>query len=351
MINLKNLFSLEPYKTMDELKDISFLKDQKKISKFHYKNCLEYKNICDNIFKKIDNCKTLDELPFVHVKIFKEFNLSSIDKKKLSKVMHSSGTSGGTKSKINIDKSTSLIQSKALINIFSTIIKKKTTFFFIEDQMQKNSNSISASIAAIRGFMQLSKKSFFINNNKKLNFKLLINFIKNNPNEEFVIFGFTNNIWTDLINVLAKKSITLPKNKGILIHGGGWKKLEKKSVSKKIFNKKIEKVIGIKKIYNYYGMVEQTGSVYLECEKNFYHPSIFSQILIRNKDLSVAKEKEVGLIQTMSLLQLSYPGNNILTEDLGKIEGVDDCKCGRKGKYFSIIGRVPGTEKRGCSDT
>ena len=124
--------------------------------------------------------------------------------------MHSSGTSGGTKSKINIDKSTSLIQSKALINIFSTIIKKKTTFFFIEDQMQKNSNSISASIAAIRGFMQLSKKSFFINNKKKLNFKLLINFIKNNPNEEFVIFGFTNNIWTDLINVLAKKSITLP---------------------------------------------------------------------------------------------------------------------------------------------
>ena len=98
-------------------------------------------------------------------------------------------------------------------------------------------------------------------------------------------------------------------------------------------------------------MVEQTGSIYLECEENYFHPSIFSQVLIRNKDLSIAKEKGVGLIQTMSLLQLSYPGNNILTEDLGKIEGIDDCKCGRKGKYFSIIGRVPGTEKRGCSDT
>ena len=43
-------------------------------------------------------------------------------------------------------------------------------------------------------------------------------------------------------------------------------------------------------------------------------------------------------------------GHNILTEDIGKIEGVDDCKCGRKGKYFSIEGRVPGTEIRGCSD-
>ena len=55
-------------------------------------------------------------------------------------------------------------------------------------------------------------------------------------------------------------------------------------------------------------------------------------------------------MQALSLVQLSYPGHNILTEDLGRIEGIDNCKCGRKGKYFSVLGRVPGTEKRGCSD-
>ena len=52
----------------------------------------------------------------------------------------------------------------------------------------------------------------------------------------------------------------------------------------------------------------------------------------------------------MSLLPLSYPGHNLLTEDIGKIEGIDDCKCGNKGKYFSIKGRVPDSELRGCSD-
>ncbi|WP_440938076.1 LuxE/PaaK family acyltransferase [Candidatus Pelagibacter sp.] len=350
MINLKKLFSIKPFETPDKLKDAYLLENQKKLSKYHYRNCLEYKNICDKIFKKIENCKKLDELPYVHVKVFKEFNLSSAPKKNLSKVMQSSGTSGGLKSKINIDRNTSLIQSKALINIFSTIIKKKTTFFFIEDIIQKDKNLMSASIAAIRGFMQLSDKSYFINKKKVLNIDLLKNFIKKYPNKEFVIFGFTNNIWIDLINVLKKRRITLPKNKGILIHGGGWKKLEKKSVSKIVFNKTAKKVLGLNKVYNYYGMVEQTGSVYIECEKNFFHPSIFSQIFIRDKNLSLAREKEIGLIQTMSLLQFSYPGNNILTEDLGRIEGIDDCECGRKGKYFSIIGRVPGTEKRGCSD-
>tara|TARA_Y100000590_G_scaffold355974_1_gene409975 strand:- start:51 stop:209 length:159 start_codon:yes stop_codon:yes gene_type:complete len=50
------------------------------------------------------------------------------------------------------------------------------------------------------------------------------------------------------------------------------------------------------------------------------------------------------------LLPISYPGHNILTEDTGAIIGVDNCKCGRKGKYFSIMGRVAGTQLRGCSD-
>ena len=52
----------------------------------------------------------------------------------------------------------------------------------------------------------------------------------------------------------------------------------------------------------------------------------------------------------MSLLPVSYPGHNILTEDIGILHGVDNCKCGRKGKYFSVLGRVEGTEMRGCSD-
>ena len=84
--------------------------------------------------------------------------------------------------------------------------------------------------------------------------------------------------------------------------------------------------------------------------KGYYHSSIFSDILIRNSKLELSEQKEIGLIQILSLLPLSYPGHNILTEDLGKIEGFNNCKCGRGGKYFKVIGRVKNTELRGCSD-
>ena len=51
------------------------------------------------------------------------------------------------------------------------------------------------------------------------------------------------------------------------------------------------------------------------------------------------------------MLPESYPGHSLLTEDEGVILGEDDCPCGRRGKYFKILGRLPQAEIRGCSDT
>ncbi len=53
----------------------------------------------------------------------------------------------------------------------------------------------------------------------------------------------------------------------------------------------------------------------------------------------------------MSVLPVSYPGHSLLTEDEGVLEGVDNCPCGRKGKYFKITGRLKHAVLRGCSDT
>jgi len=60
---------------------------------------------------------------------------------------------------------------------------------------------------------------------------------------------------------------------------------------------------------------------------------------------------EVGLIQTLSILPRSYPGHVLLTEDLGRQIGVDDCACGKLGSYYQVEGRVKQAELRGCSDT
>ena len=353
MLNYKKIFLNTPFSIDQNIKNDWFFKHQKKLSKFHYKNCNEFKKISNQVFKKINKIKNLEDLPFVAVEVFKKYNLKSTSQNNLSKILRSSGTTNNGVSMINLDRKTSLLQSRALSIIFSDISKNNDLeIFFVESpNVIFSKETLSARSAAISGFKQLAKKSYFLLDNKfNLNLKILTNQIKKNPKKEFIIFGFTSLIWLHLIKILKKKKIKLKKNNGILIHGGGWKKMQDQSVDRNIFNSTITEFLGIKKIHNYYGMVEQTGSIFLECEFGFFHASIFSEILIRNKNMQVCKIKENGLIQTFSLLPLSYPGHNILTEDMGRLEGEDGCKCGRKGRYFSIKGRVPGTTIRGCSD-
>ena len=56
--------------------------------------------------------------------------------------------------------------------------------------------------------------------------------------------------------------------------------MHKLRVDNKKFKNEIKNVFGLKNIYNYYGMIEQTGSVFLECEKGYFHCSIFLTYLL-----------------------------------------------------------------------
>ena len=88
-------------------------------------------------------------------------------------------------------------------------------------------------------------------------------------------------------------------------------------------------------------MVEQTGSIHMECDEGYLHTSEYSDIIVRDfKNFEVLDNGEEGIIQLISLIPHSYPGHSILTEDTGYIGGEDDCTCGRKGKYFKITGRI-----------
>jgi len=143
----------------------------------------------------------------------------------------------------------------------------------------------------------------------------------------------------------------LDLSNGIMFHGGGWKKLKDLNIDSIQFKSKIYEYLNVLKIHDYYGMAEQAGSISIECKFGYLHNSIFSDILVRDKKtLEINAVGEEGLIQTYSLGALSYPGHNLLTDDIGVILGLDVCECGRMGKFFRILGRSEKSELRGCSD-
>ena len=223
------------------------------------------------------------------------------------------------------------------------IIDKRSSIF--------NRLGFNAKAAAIMGFSLFGKDyTYLIKENNQIDYDSLNNFLIKNSDKKFMIFGFTSCIYEFLINKLSKKKIKFDFRNGILIHGGGWKKLENRKIDNNLFKKKLNIKLNVLKICNYYGMIEQTGSIFTECNSGYFHTTPFSDIFIRGDNLQVLDYNKKGIIQLVSLIPTSYPGHNILTEDLGVIVGEDNCNCGLKGKYFKVLGRIKQSEIRGCSD-
>tara|TARA_E500000331_G_scaffold324378_1_gene340626 strand:- start:51 stop:791 length:741 start_codon:yes stop_codon:yes gene_type:complete len=243
---------------------------------------------------------------------------------------------------------------KVLSKILENVLGKKRLPMMVldKDPRLNNKSYFNAKSAAILGFSLFGRDhSYILDSENKININLLKDFLNKYKNEKFIIFGFTSNVYEHLIKNSDIKFPLYDFKNAILLHGGGWKKLEKYKISNKEFKKKLNKKLGIKDIYNYYGLVEQTGSIFFEGKNcGFFHTSNFSDIIIRDSNFKIQKKGRKGIIQLISLLPTSYPGHNILTEDIGELKGEDDCKCGLKGKYFLVHGRVKEAEIRGCSD-
>lgn len=354
-MDYSDILKIEPYSLDKEEKRQLFTNKLSKLTFSHAQNCKEYKSILDGLGFDASKLVPYYQLPFIPVGLFKEFDLLSVSKEDIFKTMTSSGTTGQAVSKIFLDRKTASNQQKTLVKIVSQFTGKARMPMLIIDSPSviKNRAMFSARGAGILGFSIFgSDKTYALNDDMSINFKSISEFLDKHLGKEILMFGFTFMIWQHFYKELIKNSVKLDLSKGILIHGGGWKKLISEAVSKDEFKKRLNGVCGIKSVHDYYGMVEQTGCVYMECEYGHLHASIFSDVITRrHTDFSLCEVGEKGIIQVLSLLPESYPGHSLLTEDEGIILGEDDCPCGRKGKYFSINGRLKNAEIRGCSDT
>ena len=347
-----NFLEKEPFINFKNQKK-SFFKKLLLINNFHFKKCKTLNQIKNKLYfykKKINEIKYI---PYLPISLFKDYDLLSINKKNIFKILNSSGTSSSNLSKIFLDKNNSLNQQKALKKIIESFIGKKRLPMLIIDRKPNKSlrEKLSAKQAAIYGFSIFGTDyTYALNDNYEINYNVINNFLNKHIDKKIFLFGFTYDIFEILINKLDTKKLKLNFSNAILLHGGGWKKLEEKKISQSKFNNKLLNKFNLKDVRNYYGMIEQTGSIYLECKCGYLTSSHLSEVLIRDEKLNLCKEGKKGLVQTLSIIPTSYPGHSILTEDIGELVSQKKCKCSMKGTKFLIHGRTEKSEIRGCSD-
>ena len=350
-LNLDNPYSL------NSKEKSSFLFDMlKELSLIHEQKCQGYRNFLKLFPGKVADWQSIEDFPPMPVRLFKMHDLYSIESSSIFKTLTSSGTSGQSVSKIFLDSSTAKRQSRILASITKNFIGKNRIPMVIVDSadLLKDRTKLNARAAGILGYSVFGRDHFYcLDSDLKVITEKLHAYLEKYNHGPILIFGFTFVVWQSLLKYAVANDIRLDfGDQSVLIHGGGWKKLESQKVDNKTFKELLKQHLGISKVYNYYGMVEQVGSIFMECSHGYLHCPDYAEILIRNPmTLNVCDIKEEGVVQVLSILPVSYPGHSLLTEDLGTIHGEDDCGCGRRGKYFTVSGRMPLAELRGCSDT
>lgn len=300
-------------------------------------------------------------VPPLPASMFKHFLLSAVPPEKVLRELRSSSTTGQQPSRIVIDKTTSFRQSRALVAILKERLGVHRRPFLVLDTADSAApgDSLTARNAAIRGVGNFASKTVFALDQTPTgdlvpNWERIAGFFAEHSAEPVLLFGFTFIVWMHFVAEAERRGTSFRATEAILLHSGGWKKLTAQAVSKDEFNRRTAAVLGTvpQQIVDFYGMVEQVGTVFVDCSAGNKHAPAFADVILRHPlSLQPVAVGEQGVIEVLSVLPSSYPGHAILTEDQGILLGVDDCPCGAHGKYFRFTSRIERAEVRGCGDT
>lgn len=360
------LLSLPPY-SQNKAEKIGIMTERlRELTVHHLEQCPAYRRMMTSVGLKQETLdqfdgtsKTYYDLPFLPVRLFKEMDLRSVGEEEVSKTMTSSGTTGQAVSRIYLDRATAANQQKVMVRIVSDFTGSERMPMLIIDcpSVVNNRVMFSARGAGILGFSIFGvHRTYALDDDMRLDVEAVRAFLDKHQGQRILLFGFTFMIWQhfyhELVRLQEEENIRFDFSNAIMIHGGGWKKLASQAVNQEDFQTKLREICGLKDIHDYYGMVEQTGCIYMQCEYGHLHASVFSDIIVRDPlTFRPVPHGTKGIVQVVSVLPESYPGHSLLTEDEGIVLGEDDCPCGRMGKYFKILGRLKDAEIRGCSDT
>lgn len=355
------LLALQPY-AQDAAAEALYMSALQEELVFHYEHNEMYRRFLDR--KGFDPHRpfAIEEIPPVSVSVFKElgFKLGSVPKEDLTLTLQSSATSG-VPSTIMVDKTTAKRQALAMLKVVGQFIGAERKPFLVMDIDPRGADRrlLGARFAAVTGYLRFANKmGYFLkadeNGVSYFDVQGITDYVAGlDPDKPVVVFGFTYILYQNVLQSIERAGVTIKLPRGSkVIHIGGWKKLESEKIDKALFNERVAACFGLQPtdVIDIYGFTEQMGLNYPDCECGWKHTSNYVRVLVRDVvTREVLPPGEVGLLEFVTPLPHSYPGNVVLTDDLGVI-ATDECPQHRCGTRFKVVGRMKKAEVRGCGD-
>jgi hypothetical protein len=305
--------------------------------------------------------ESIADLPYLPVGAFKAnppLLLSGTES--IIRTLASSATTGQTPSRVALDAPTSRRMVKGVVAIASDFIGSRRRPYLVIDTAETLTGvgQLGARAAAVQGLRPFATEmlcclSGDAAGQPRIDESRLASFAAKWGAAEVLAYGFTYVIWQHFVKPLRERGIGLQMPNIRVLHSGGWKRLQDQAVTREAFASGVAEVFGCAadRVLDFYGMVENVGVIYPDCEYGHKHVPAFAAVIVRDPlTLRPVDEGRQGLVQVCSVLPTSFPGFLVLTDDIAEVIRYDGCACGRRGISFRFVKRVPQAEIRGCGN-
>jgi len=358
---VESLLTIPPYSQPPAERQAGLLEILKEELDYSCLRHAGYKNYIQNWPLDYHSASRVADLPFLPVGMLKANPpLSLVDPGAVKRTLTSSATTSQMPSRVVLDSPTARRMTKGVVTIVRDFIGPARRPYLVVDtpDFRGNGEGLGARGAAIQGLQPFASEitcclSLDDQGDLKLDRDRLREFAKDHQDTEVLVYGFTYILWNHLIKPLMAEDMCLNLRKARVLHSGGWKRLQDQAVDKTEFDQQLARTFGCSPdcIIDFYGMVETVGVIYPDCSEGNKHGPVFGDVIVRNPlTLEPVAEGEYGIVQVCSVLPTSFPGNLLLTEDMGQVIAYDRCPCGRRGISFRFAGRIPKAELRGCGN-
>jgi hypothetical protein len=330
----------------DKLSDEDFNQLALQIFAYQYTHNLPFRKLCQQKGKTIRTVKSWKDIPAVPINAFKEVPLTCTPPEEAERFFMTSGTTMGVKGKhyhptLQVwNKSMKTYFKKRFMNEQERI--RMGILFPIEEEMPNS--SLARYLALAKQEFGTEGSSYLLSENG-INLELLIHELEHaeKSGEPYALLGASFS-FVHLFEELEKlgRSFQLPPGSKILDTGGF--KNQSREWELEDFYDQLSRLLGVhrKDCINMYGMTELSSQLY--DSGNEQVPSVKSgphwlkTRIIHPLTGEEVAEGERGVIVHCDLANFNSV-TTILTEDLGmKVED-----------GFLLLGRVQGTEAKGCS--
>jgi hypothetical protein len=343
------LLDRPPYGPRDEPR---LLAELNALTRHHATYCPTFARIWPNATES----RGVEDLPWLHVGLFKRAALrTDFPGARRGRTLRSSGTSG-TPSRIELDDDSSQLQARSAAAILQDLLGKQLRPLLVLDRADalREKGSVSARLAAAMSLRPLASEIRFLLRETPDADAIAWDEVSGalEGGSDLLVYGFTSVLW----RAWASRPIPEPlrgrlaKTRVSFVHSGGWKRLEEEGIDAARLTRELLAGVGPgSRVVDCYGLVEQIGILYPLCEAGFRHTPVWADVLVRDASTLAPLTGEPGMLQLVNVLARGAPCHSVLTEDLGRIVA-GPCPCGRSGKRFELLGRVPKAELRGCAN-